>query len=145
MTRRRFTYVLALTYLTSLLWVFPALAYDSGVAVQTIVKTTTASDGKHIEYLKTDHPEVTAAIVVISPGAETGWHLHDIPVYAYVLQGTLEVAIDGGKSSTFETGQVIIEVLNTPHNGRNIGKDAVKLVVFYTGEEGRPLSVKVAR
>lgn len=126
-------------------WVLPASAYDSGVTVRTLLKTTAASDGQHLEYLKTENPEVTAAIVEIAPGAETGWHLHKVPVYAYVLEGTLQVMIGAGKAYTFEKGQVIIEVQNTAHNGKNIGKDLVKLVVFYTGEEGKPIAAKVQR
>ncbi len=126
-------------------FVLPAFAYDSGVAVRILLKATTMSDGRHIEYLKTEKPEVTGAIVEIVPGAETGWHLHKVPVYAYVLEGTLNIQMEDGKVFTFEKGRAIIEVLDVAHNGRNTGTETVKLMVFYTGEEGKPLSVKVQR
>jgi quercetin dioxygenase-like cupin family protein len=125
--------------------VSPAWGYDSGVTVRTVLKSTTAGNGQPLEYLRTDRPEVTAAVVEIAPGAQTGWHLHRVPVYAYVMEGTLTVQLDEGKEITFNKGQAILEVRNTPHNGINAGKDTVRLIVFYTGAVGEPLSEKVER
>lgn len=119
--------------------------YDSGVTVRTVLKSTTAGNGQALEYMRTERPEVTAAIVEIAPGASTGWHLHRVPVYAYVMEGTLKVLLDGGAEITFEKGQAILEVRNTAHNGINIGKETVRLIVFYTGAVGEPLSEKVER
>lgn len=74
----------------------------------------------------------------IPPGAETGWHLHTVPVYAYVLAGKLEVALADGKILHFKQGDAIVEVQNLAHNGKCLGSKTVRLAVFYTGEEGRP-------
>lgn len=128
------------------LWpAFPALSYDSGVTFKTMLKATTTGNGQPITYLKTNCPEVTAAIVEIAPGGETGWHKHQIPVYAYVLEGTLLVLMDGSDPLTFQKGQAFVEVLNTAHNGKNTGKETVKLLVFYTGAADMPLSMKTPR
>ena len=137
--------ILGICLLVSLCLALPAVAYDSGVAVRTVLKATTAANGQHHAYLRTDRPEVTAAVVEIAPGAETGWHLHKAPVYAYVLAGTLAVQLEGGKEFVYEAGQAIVEVVNLAHNGRTVGKEKVRLIVFYTGEEGQPNSVKVQR
>lgn len=134
--------VLTLCWCMVLWSVLPASAYDSGVAVKTLLKTTTAGNGQPIKYLKTDRPEITVAMVEIAPGKETGWHMHQIPVYAYVLSGTLRVMMDDGGAITFKKGQTIIEVQNMAHNGKNIGREKVRLLVFYTGAEGMPLSIK---
>ena len=107
--------------------------YEGAVQAKILLKTTTTGSGDPIAYLKTDQPEVTVMKVDIAPGAETGWHTHPVPVYAYVLAGTLTVNIEGHKSLTFNEGDVIIEVMNTRHNGVNTGKVPVRLVVFYTG------------
>jgi quercetin dioxygenase-like cupin family protein len=40
-------------------------------------------------------------------------------------------------------GEAIFEAVNTPHNGKNLGEIPVRLVVFYIGEEGKPITVKV--
>ncbi len=123
----------------------PAPAYDSGVTVRVLLKSTEAGNGQPLEYLRTDRPEVTVAIVEIAPGTETGWHLHRIPVYAYVMEGTLKVLMEGGAERTFEKGQAVLEVQNVAHNGVNAGKDTVRLVVFYTGARDLPLAEKVTR
>jgi len=36
----------------------------------------------------------------------------------------------------------LAEVINTLHNGRNLGSTPVKLVVFYAGVVGQKLTVK---
>lgn len=100
------------------------------------------ADGKKIAYPVTTNPEVTAMLVEIAPKAETGWHKHDVPVYAYVLAGELEVALEGGKHVTYKSGDAIIEVVGTQHNGINKGKEAVRLVVFYTGIKDQPSVVR---
>jgi quercetin dioxygenase-like cupin family protein len=107
--------------------------YAGPVQAKVILKTTTTGSGDPIAYLKTDQPEVTVMTVDIAPGAETGWHTHTVPVYAYVLSGTLTVNIEKHKSLEFKEGDVIIEVINTRHNGVNTGRVPVRLVVFYTG------------
>ncbi len=114
-----------------------------GLQVTPVKKATTTTNGRKISYPKTDSPEVTIVTVDIPPAGETGWHLHPVPVYAYVLAGTLTIEFKDGKQNIFKQGDAIIEAMNTPHNGRNLGKVPVKLVVFYTGVEGRPNTIKV--
>ena len=123
--------------------ILPAWGYDNGVVAQQILKSTMTGNGQKIEYLKTDKAEITAAIVEFAPGAETGWHKHPVPVYAYVLEGTLKVMVEGGKEYVFEKDQAIIEVVNLAHNGKNVGKGKVRLAVFYTGEENTPSTIKL--
>ena len=122
----------------------PAFSSDyEGLKVTPVKKTTTTTNGQRVSYPKTDSAEVTVVTVDIPPGSETGWHQHPIPVYAYVLSGELAVELADGKQALFKEGDAIIEVVNTPHNGRNLGKKPVKLVVFYTGVEGSPNTVKM--
>lgn len=119
--------------------------YVGAVKAEKILVTSTAGNGQKHVYLNTERPEVTAMTVEIPPGAETGWHLHTVPVYAYVLAGTLEVELSGGKTLTFKPGEAIVEVQNLAHNGKNRGSETVRLAVFYTGEEGRPNVTRVAK
>ena len=119
-----------------------AADYAGGVQAKVLLKTTQTGNGDPISYLKTDQAEVTVMTVDIAPGAETGWHKHSVPVYAYVMSGSLTVNIDGKISRLFNAGDVIIEVVNVPHNGINSGKDPVKLIVFYTGAKDIPLVFK---
>jgi quercetin dioxygenase-like cupin family protein len=109
--------------------------YSGSVQARVILKTKNMSNGQPIAYLKMDNPEVTVMTVELLPKAETGWHTHPVPVYAYVLSGSLTVEVEGKKTSIFQAGDAIIEVVNTRHCGKNTGDVPVKLVVFYTGAE----------
>jgi quercetin dioxygenase-like cupin family protein len=118
--------------------------YNSGVQSKVILKTKTTGNGAPIVYLKADQPEITALTVDIASGAQTGWHMHSVPVYAYVMSGCLTVNIEGNISRQFNTGDVIIEVVNARHNGINNGKTPVRLIVFYTGAKDIPNVTKTA-
>ena len=119
-----------------------AADYSLGVTSKVLTKTSITGNGRKIVYPSTDNAEVTAMLVEIAPGAETGWHKHSIPVYAYIISGNLDVEIEGGSVLHFKTGDPIIEVLNTPHNGKNNGRNTSQLVVFYTGMKDVPNVIK---
>jgi quercetin dioxygenase-like cupin family protein len=109
-----------------------------GVSVRNVLTSTVAANGQKLSYLKTDNPEVSAMVVEIPPHGETGWHTHAVPVYAYMLAGRLTVEMEGGKKYEFKEGAAIFEVKDTPHNGRNYSDQTARLIVFYTGETGKP-------
>lgn len=116
--------------------------YAGGVTSTVILTATTTTDGKPAQYLKTDKPEITAVRVEIAPGAETGWHSHPVPLYAYIVSGELSVEAEGGKVYEFKAGDALVEMVNTFHNGWNRGKTPVVLIGFYTGEAGKPKVIK---
>jgi quercetin dioxygenase-like cupin family protein len=122
-----------------------AADYEGAVKVSVIKKATTAANGQKLAYPKTENPEVTAALVEIPPGGDTGWHAHPILVYAYVLSGAITVELEGGEQYDFREGEVILEVVDTPHIGRNRGTAPAKLVVFYSGAMGEKGTIKVAK
>ena len=119
------------------------LAFEPSAAVKVtpLLETTTTWEGKQIVY-----PEGTAQItglaIELAPGAETGWHAHPVPSFGMVLEGTLAVTLKDGRVKTLRAGEAIAEVIDTMHNGRNIGDKPVKLLVFYAGAVGRPLTTK---
>jgi len=120
----------------------PALALDPGVAVKVtpLLKTATSWNGEPIVYPE-GKAEITGLMIELAPGGETGWHLHPVPSFAFILEGTLEVALKDGRSKRFQPGDTFVEVVNTLHNGRNIGSTPVKILVFYPGAAGRNLTV----
>jgi uncharacterized membrane protein (UPF0127 family) len=107
------------------------------IKVEKILVTTTAGNGQQHACLNTDRPEVTVITVEVPPGAETGWHLHTVPVYAYVLAEALAVELVDGTDLVFGAGEAVVEMQNLAHNGKNQGSKTVRPAVFYTGEEGR--------
>lgn len=121
-----------------------AADYSSGVTATVLKKTTVTGNGQKIVYPRTEQAEVTAMSVELAPGAETGWHQHPVPVYAYVLSGHLSVELANGPTLEFAPGEVVIEVVDTLHNGKNRGNEPVKLAVFYLGVAGTPNVIKAA-
>jgi len=85
--------------------------------------------------------EVTPVLIEIPVGGETGWHKHPMITLGYMLQGDLEVALQDGRTHQFHAGDPAAEVIDTFHNGRNIGNVPVKIIVFYVGEPGANTTV----
>lgn len=131
-----------LPFILSLLWQSGAMALEvsATVKVSTLFKTETSWDGKPIEY-PSGKAEVTGMVVEIAPGGETGWHSHPVPSFGFVLEGELEVQLRSGAVKRVKPGEALAEVVNTFHNGRNVGSVPLRLVVFYVGSAGQKLSV----
>lgn len=81
-------------------------------------------------------PKVTAAIVTVPPGGETGWHLHEVPLFAYILDG--EITLDYGEKGTkmLKAGDSLLEAMNWAHNGMNKGTVPLRILAVYMGAEG---------
>ena len=127
----------------SLLAVQPAFALEQSASVKVtrLLQSPTSWNGAALAY-PSGQAEVTAMLIEIAPGAETGWHLHPVASFAYILEGELEVSLKDGSVKHLEAGQALAEVVNTLHNGRNVGKVPLKLVVFYAGASNSTLTVK---
>ena len=115
--------------------------YNKGVILEPVLKTDTTSIGQKIVYPKFANDEVSIVKVTIPPGKSTGWHKHNFPVFAYVLQGILTVEFENRKSLQFTQNSSFSEVIDTLHNGINNGKEDVILIAFFMGEKGKPLSL----
>ena len=50
--------------------------------------------------------------------------------------------IEGGTVLQFEAGQAFVESINILHNGKNTGTEPLKIIAFYSGEKGKPVTVK---
>lgn len=118
----------------------PAIDNNLAVKVTPLLKTTSSWDGKQIVYPE-GQAEITALLVEIAPGGETGWHHHPVPSFAMLLEGTLEVTLKDGRVKRMQPGEALAEVVDTMHVGRTVGATPAKIVVFYTGAVGKALTV----
>jgi quercetin dioxygenase-like cupin family protein len=133
-------------HLCALLLLLPPLtsfALDSSKAVKVtpVLKTTQSWNGTPLAYPE-GIAEVTGLLVEIAPGGETGWHLHPVPSFGIIVQGELRVELKNGATKYFKAGEAISEVVDTAHNGRNVGKTPVKIIVFYAGAVDKKTTVK---
>ena len=80
--------------------------------------------------------ELTSELIVVPPAQETGWHIHAVPMFGFILAG--EITVDYGSKGrhVYKEGEVIIEALNWAHNGKNTGKKNARIVVLYMGVKG---------
>ena len=95
-----------------------ALEVAPAVKVTPLVRSTSSWNGAPVRYPQ-GQAEITGMIIEIAAGAQPRWHGHPVPSFAVVLVGTL-------------------------HNGRSIGAQPVKLVVFYAGAVGTALTYRPA-
>lgn len=121
----------------------PSFALDASqsIKITPLLKSTTSWNGAPLAY-PAGEAEVTGMVVEIAVGAETGWHSHSVPSFGMMLEGRLEVSLKDGRTKTLHQGDALIEVVNTLHNGKNIGDTPVKIVVFYAGAVGSQLTEK---
>ncbi|NTW88721.1 MAG: cupin domain-containing protein [Desulfobulbaceae bacterium] len=116
--------------------------YNKEVKLDVLLKTDTTSIGQRIIYPNFENDEVSVLKVTIPPGKGTGWHKHTFPVFAYILKGSLTVELENNIALQFAENASFSEVINTYHNGTNLGNEDVVLIAFFMGEKGKPLSAR---
>jgi len=125
----------------------PAWGKDAAAALKPIVtpvlQTSTTIIGQPIAY-PAGEAEVTAAIVTIPPGGQTGWHVHAVPLFGYMLQGELTVDYGAKGTHTYRSGEALMEAMNWPHNGMNKGTVPVRILTVYAGAKGIATAEPVA-
>ncbi len=119
-----------------------AIEPSAAIKVTPLLKTQTSWNGTPISYPE-GKAEITGMMIEIAPGAETGWHLHEVPSFGTVLEGELDVHLQDGRINHLKKGDSLAEVINTIHNGHAVGNTPVKIIVFYAGAEGKKLTIKV--
>lgn len=117
----------------------PALAQTPSVPPSypavPLLSTGTTILGEKIRYPAGD-AKVTAAIVTLAPGARTVLHTHDVPLYAYILEGELTVDYGTHGKRTYKQGQSLMEAMAVPHYGLNTGPTIMRLLGVYMGADG---------
>lgn len=117
-----------------------AWALDSSAAAKVVVtplaSATTTAAGQPIILPQKD-VQVLVSSFEIPPGAKLPVHMHPSARYAYVLEGQLQVTnTDTGQSTSYKTGDFIVEMIGAWHQGANVGAEPVKLLVIDQVEQG---------
>ena len=125
----------------------PALAEDQASPAYQNLQTPLLQGSADVLGTPLAYPagpaNVTAAIVTIPPGGETGWHEHEVPLFAHVLEGELTVDYGTKGTRTYKAGDSVLEAVGWAHNGTNTGTDPMKLVAVYMGSDGAANTIKV--
>lgn len=112
-----------------------ALGRSSYPPLEILVSSSETILGQPIAY-PPGTPKVTAAIITMEPGQETGLHLHRTPLFAYILSGELTVNYGPEGERVFRQGNALLEAYNSDHNGRNSGTELTRILAVYMGAEG---------
>ena len=118
----------------------PSFAQDSYPPVDVLLQSETTIIGQEIVYPE-GPAQITVAIVTMEQGQVTGWHRHEVPLAAHMLEG--ELTVDYGEAGTrvYKEGATLIEALGSRHNGENTGDGIARILVVFAGAVGTPNTV----
>jgi quercetin dioxygenase-like cupin family protein len=74
------------------------------------------------------------------PGGQAGRHTHPGEELGYVVEGTLELVIDGQPPKTVKAGEVFFVPAGMVHDGRNVGSGKAVVLATYIVETGKPVA-----
>ena len=92
--------------------------------------------GENVSYPVKGAPKISSVIVTMLPGEKTGWHTHGVPLFAYMLEGELQVDYGEKGVRTYRKGDAFLEAMAVPHNGVNKGPAPVRVLAVFMGAEG---------
>lgn len=123
-----------------------ALVANSGSAetsyppVEVLLQSETTVIGQEIVYPE-GPAQITVAIVTMEQGKTTGWHRHDAPLTAHILEGELTVDYGEDGQRVYRKGDTLVEALGSRHNGKNTGDGVARILVVFAGAVGTPNTV----
>ena len=124
--------VIVVVALTSIGFYFVIASDD--ISSQTILETGKTVIDQDIQY-PSGSPLITSKIITIPIGAETGSHIHEYPMFGYMIEGEITVDYGDQGTKTFLEGDSLIEAINYTHNGKNTGNEPAKILVVVIGEK----------
>jgi len=104
--------------------------------VRTILSTGTTVAGEPIRYPAGAPALIRAVEIILQPGQQTGWHIHPVPLFGYILEGELTVDYGPKGQRIYRRGDALVEAMNEAHNGRNTGQNPMKILAVFTGMDG---------
>jgi quercetin dioxygenase-like cupin family protein len=102
--------------------------------VKVLMKTTVSGD---------ETREAIVGTAEFPPGASTGRHTHPGDEYATVLEGELEIVMDGQPTRHVKAGEAYHNERDVVHETRNPGMVAAKVVSTFVITKGQPISKPV--
>jgi quercetin dioxygenase-like cupin family protein len=112
-----------------------------GLTLTPVLQASTTFTGQPIRFPQSDN-QLVAVLAEVAPGGQVGRHLHPNPLFVYILEGTLTIEMDGHGTHAFRAGEGLAEVVNTWHNGRNLGDTPVRFLIVFAAQEGTPTIIR---
>jgi quercetin dioxygenase-like cupin family protein len=120
-----------------------ALCAVSGFAATGAEAQNAPGGLKRTIITRTDGPmdgyEAVNVRVDLDPGALVARHTHPGIESSYVVDGALELSVDGQGTRTFKAGDGFQVSTRVPHSGKN-GDKPTTIAITYIVEKGKPLA-----
>jgi quercetin dioxygenase-like cupin family protein len=107
-----------------------ALAQSSGLTRTLVGRADVSVPGR----------EAVVARVEVAPGAYAGRHTHPGDEISYVMEGEVQLLIDGQSPRTVKAGESFVVPAGVVHDAHNSGSTATRVLGVYVVEKGKPLA-----
>lgn len=115
--------------------------YNDNLKIDTLLDNDLNSIGQKITYPNVLQAQVTIKKITFPPGSSTGMHKHILPVFSYVIKGTLTVEIEGHPTKNYSENSCFSESFDTFHKGSNYGDEDLVVIAIYLGGDHLPHSI----
>jgi quercetin dioxygenase-like cupin family protein len=78
--------------------------------------------------------------VEIAPGATTGRHFHEGDEFATVIEGEVQINVQGQEPRIVKAGEAYHNHARVPHETKNLSSAPAKIVATFVVEKGKPLT-----
>jgi quercetin dioxygenase-like cupin family protein len=120
------TLIVASTFMSS-----QTLAQELGIQRSDVLRNDLGVPGR----------EVIQVLVEFAPGVSFPEHSHPGEEIAYVVEGSLEYALEGRQPVTLHAGDALFIPAGAPHAVKNVGNGSASELATYIVEKGKPLLV----
>lgn len=134
--------IYVLTTLASLL-----LVAASASAQQATTPSTPSVTSKTIAVSPVtgdDKKELVVLAITLQPGATVAMHTHPGDCVGSIVEGAVELLVEGREPTTVPAGEGYSNLRGTVHGFRNVGSTQAKLVNSFVVEKGMPRVQPVA-
>jgi quercetin dioxygenase-like cupin family protein len=104
-------------------------AQMSGFAAKPLLQSTVERD---------ENKEATMLAITIAPGGSSGRHTHPGDCYGTVVEGTVELRVEGREPLRVSAGEAWHNPRGAIHELRNVGDTPVRVVNTLVVDKGKP-------
>jgi quercetin dioxygenase-like cupin family protein len=131
-TRRHFPVLAPLLFVCVGMPIASAYAQAQGFAPKVHLRSALTGD---------DTKEAVVASAEFAPGGTTGRHSHPwADEYALVLEGTLELRVEGREPRRVNSGEAYHTTRGVIHETRNVGGSIARAATTFVVDKGKPLT-----
>lgn len=84
--------------------------------------------------------EIVQVRTEIPVGVASGWHTHPGEEVGYIVEGTVQMEIEGQPTLLLHAGEGFLIPPRVPHNARDLGPGTGVMLSTYIVEVGQPLA-----